>query len=89
MPRCPGILDEETLFLQSIVSTDGGEHPLGVGDRDLIAGNGRCDLTDAELSALNAARGRLRQFLEDRTGGIVKLRLHRRAPHRRLNRPLP
>ena len=36
MPRSPGILDEETLFLQSIVSTYGREHPLGVGDRDLI-----------------------------------------------------
>jgi hypothetical protein len=24
------MLDEETLFLQSIVSTDGREHPLGV-----------------------------------------------------------
>ena len=36
MPRCPGILDEETLFLQSIISTDGRDDPLGVGDRDLI-----------------------------------------------------
>ena len=23
MPRCPGVLDEETLFLQSIISTEG------------------------------------------------------------------
>ena len=30
MPRSPGILDEETLFLQSIVLTYGREHPLGV-----------------------------------------------------------
>ncbi len=36
MPRYPGVLDEETLFLQSIISTDGREHPLRVGDRDLI-----------------------------------------------------
>src|ERR1700722_16874384 len=36
MPRCPRVLDEETLFLQSIISTDGREHPLSVGDRDLI-----------------------------------------------------
>src|SRR6516164_2959089 len=36
LPHSPGLLDEETLFLQSIVSTYGREHPLGVGDRDLI-----------------------------------------------------
>src|SRR5215475_13682107 len=36
MPRCLGVLDEKALFLQSIVSTDGREHPLGVSDRDLI-----------------------------------------------------
>ena len=36
MPSFPGVLDEETLFLQSIVSTYGREHPLGVGDRDII-----------------------------------------------------
>src|SRR5262249_16050939 len=36
MPRSPTILDEETLFLQSIVSAHGREHPLSVGDRDLI-----------------------------------------------------
>ena len=36
MPRCPGIADEETLFLQDLVSRDSREHPLGVGDRDLI-----------------------------------------------------
>jgi hypothetical protein len=33
---CPSVLYEETLFLKSVVSTDGREHPLGVGDRDLI-----------------------------------------------------
>jgi hypothetical protein len=36
MPHSTGTLDEETLFLQSIVSTNGREHPLGIGDRDLI-----------------------------------------------------
>src|SRR5262245_46590765 len=36
IPRCPGILDKETLFLESIVVTQGCEHPLGVRDRDLI-----------------------------------------------------
>src|SRR5262249_20578167 len=36
MPGCPGVFDEKSLFLQSIVSTDGREHPLGIGDRDLI-----------------------------------------------------
>jgi hypothetical protein len=32
----PRILDEETLFLQRIISTDGRDDPLSVGDRDLI-----------------------------------------------------
>jgi hypothetical protein len=41
MPRCPSILDEEALFLQSVVSTDGRKHPLGVGDRDLYSNSGR------------------------------------------------
>ena len=36
MPRSPGILDEETLLLQSVILTYGREHPLRVGDRDLI-----------------------------------------------------
>src|SRR5262249_32656389 len=36
MPRSPGILNEETLFLQSIVSTNGREHSLSVSDRYLI-----------------------------------------------------
>ena len=36
MPGCSGVLDEKTLFLQSIISTQSCEHPLGVGDRDLI-----------------------------------------------------
>ncbi len=30
------MLDEETLFLQSIISTYGRQHLLGVGDRDFI-----------------------------------------------------
>ena len=36
MPRCPGMLDEETLFLQNIVSTDGREHPLSASSAKLL-----------------------------------------------------
>jgi hypothetical protein len=36
LPRCPSFLDKETLLLKGIVLTQGREHSLGVGDRDLI-----------------------------------------------------
>src|SRR5215510_5807704 len=51
MPRCLGVLDEKALFLQSIVSTDGREHPLGVSDRDLILKFGAHDTDPWSLMA--------------------------------------
>ena len=53
VPRRPGFLDEETLLLQNLVSTDGREHSLGSAMGISYSNSGRAIPVRGPLTALS------------------------------------